>query len=91
MVGLNTQKKAGGMMTVLQMVEKQLKEVGADGLYNSDGCGCPLDCLAPCGNLNENCEAAKKIKCEPKDECCCDVKFEEGADCFVPIEGSGNE
>lgn len=45
-------------MTILEIVEKYLRENGYDGLYRDDeddGCGCPVDDLWPCGECFCNC------------------------------------
>lgn len=45
-------------MTVIELVEKQLREMGADGLYNCRGeCACLIGDLEPCGRLSGDCEA----------------------------------
>lgn len=49
-------------MTVKDILLKQMKECGADGLYNSNGeCGCGIDDLVPCENWCLDCELAKKV------------------------------
>ena len=49
-------------LTVDNILEKALKDLGADGLCNSNGaCGCGVDELAPCECLNLECIAAKWI------------------------------
>ena len=51
-------------MKVREMIIKQLKELGADGLC-CQGCGCGIDDLVPCDCLNlDRCQAAKWV--EPK-------------------------
>lgn len=52
-------------MKVKDMVISYLKTHNYDGLCYED-CGCGLDDLAPCGEMNENCRAAYKVKCEPE-------------------------
>ena len=42
--------------TVIEMVAKHLIKHGYDGLYYDD-CGCAVGDLAPCGHINENCQA----------------------------------
>lgn len=63
-------------MNVKQMVIAQLEAIGADGLC-SDGCGCVIDDLAPCGELPDYCVAAV-----------CDraVMFERGIALLAPME-----
>ena len=52
-------------MNAREMLIKQLKELGADGLC-SPGCGCGIDDLAPCDCIYlDLCRAAKWIKPEP--------------------------
>lgn len=48
-------------MNVIEMVKKELVEIGADGLVNDEfECGCQIDGLMSCGNVHEsNCRAAK--------------------------------
>lgn len=51
------------METVIKIVEKFLRENKFDGLYSPDmECGCRLEDLAPCGNIEENCTAGYKQK-----------------------------
>jgi hypothetical protein len=62
-------------MNVKEMLQKSLREMGADGLCNPDiECGCGIDDLAPgmegCLNIDE-CQAAKWVppnKADPKNE-----------------------
>ena len=54
-------------MNVREMLIKQLKELGADGLCRP-GCGCGIDDLAPCGCIFiDICRAAKWVKPSPDD------------------------
>ncbi len=50
-------------MTVKDIIIEGLKDMGADGLCNIDfDCGCGLDDLEPCSNININeCVPARKI------------------------------
>lgn len=50
------------MINVIEMIRKELVDMGAEGLVNDDyECGCDLDDLAPCGNIHETkCVAARK-------------------------------
>ena len=42
-------------MTILDLIQKELKTSKYDGLFNSDGeCACFGDC--PCGELSQECE-----------------------------------
>jgi len=49
-------------VTVLEMVEKALRDGGFDGLYNPDRCACLLEDLAPCAGLAEDCEAGYRLE-----------------------------
>lgn len=58
-------------MTVREIIADWLKSHGYDGLYwdsdSDEGCGCAIDDLAPCDNINlERCHAG--YKCKVKDE-----------------------
>ena len=47
-------------MNVIDLLEKQIKAQGKDGLANCDlECGCKLGDLAPCGEIREECELAE--------------------------------
>ena len=63
-------------MTVLEIVEKYLKENGFAGL-SGDECGCGLDDLMACECDVSQCRPAKKFKCkidcERFDDCCGEV------------------
>lgn len=52
------------MINVIQMIRKELVDMGADGLVNDVyECGCRLNDLVPCGDVNETeCFAAKNNK-----------------------------
>ena len=52
------------MKTSLQLLSEALTAMGADGLCNPDeDCGCDIEELAPCENLNlSECKAAKWYK-----------------------------
>ena len=46
-------------MNVIQIVEKYLRDIGADGLVEEFGeCGCLLGDIAPCGDIESGCEPA---------------------------------
>ena len=45
------------------MVAGYLRAGGYGGLYNQDGCGCSLDDLVPCGEINGECQAAWRVPC----------------------------
>ena len=47
------------MPNVFEMVKEELKQMGADGLCNTDTeCGCEIADLAPCGQICGECDAA---------------------------------
>ncbi len=47
---------------VIDMVETRLKQGGWDGLYNADlECGCLVEDLAPCGDMQAECTAGHRI------------------------------
>jgi len=47
-------------MNVIELVESQLKLLGADGLVQEYGdCGCMVGDLAPCGQIDGGCIAAR--------------------------------
>jgi hypothetical protein len=53
-------------MTVDEIIVDYLKTNGFDGLCNVE-CGCPIDDLHPCGEINSDCVPAYKherAKCE---------------------------
>ena len=55
---------------IVEFVAQHLRKIGADGLCNEVvECGCGLDDLMPCGEIDNlsNCEPAKRVKCT--DEC----------------------
>ena len=52
-------------MNVIQILSDSLKLMGADGLCtdeDTEGCGCGIDDIAPCGEWIGQCVPAKKIK-----------------------------
>jgi hypothetical protein len=49
-------------MAVKEIVEKYLRDNKFDGLF-TDGCGCVVDDLAPCGNIRKKCKAGYKGLC----------------------------
>lgn len=55
-------------MNVREILIKQLKELGADGLCNpGEGCGCGIGDFEPCTCMDINeCRAAKRI--QPKSD-----------------------
>lgn len=52
------------LINVIEMIKKELVDMGADRLVNEDyECGCLIDDLIPCGNVHETeCFAAKNNK-----------------------------
>lgn len=48
-------------MDVIEIVIKGIKEAGGVGLYQPEGCGCSVDDLAPCGQIDGSCELAMKV------------------------------
>lgn len=46
---------------VLDMVAEALKAKGFDGLHYEGECGCSVDDLAPCGQIDSHCEAGYKV------------------------------
>ena len=65
-------------MNVREIVEAHLNQVGAHGLC-TDECGCWLDDLVPCGEINENCVPAVSANCVDECEMC------DGGGCLVPM------
>ena len=64
-------------MRVIQIVEEYLKSNGFDGLCNCDvPCGCLLDNLCPCGDLNVDCQAGHREEVGSSVECGCDGQGE---------------
>lgn len=52
------------MKTVKEIVKEYLIANGYDGLINVDTeCGCGVDALEPCGEMNSECQAAYKWIC----------------------------
>ena len=51
-------------MTVREIIKNYLKERHYDGLCG-DGCGCGIDNLFPCGEINTDCQPAYAHKCDP--------------------------
>jgi len=62
-------------MNVKEIIKKHLVEVGADGLCRYNCCGCGLDYLIPCEDVDLDCVQARKVDAP-----------EEG-EMFVPMEG----
>lgn len=51
-------------MRVKEIVAEWLENNGYDGLYYPDGCACQIHDLAPCGNINEDCQAGHLLNDE---------------------------
>jgi len=66
-------------MNVHVLLQKALSGIGADGLCNpEEACGCGIDDLAPCENINlDECQAAKWTQ-PAKDDADYDDEFPEG-------------
>jgi len=47
---------------VLDIITNYLKENGYDGLYYGQECGCELDDLCPCEEVDLNCQPGYKVK-----------------------------
>lgn len=50
------------------MIQQFLRENGYDGLCNEEGCGCLINDLAPCGHLNQSCQAGFKREFDPQED-----------------------
>lgn len=72
------------MMNAKDIIQKALREMGADGLCNPDEeCGCDIDDLAPCECVNlDECRAAKKMISEPGSH----EMFEYGPEYYQVVE-----
>lgn len=55
-------------MDIQTIVEQWLRDNGYDGLC-SEACGCEVDDLMPCGELEMNCTAGYKIPCPGPESC----------------------
>ena len=77
-------------MNVKEIIIKHLKDNGFDGLCNPEApCGCGIDDLAPCGDLDFiDCQPAYKVKRDcPNCESQCDGFDENGTDaCFTTVK-----
>jgi hypothetical protein len=66
-------------MFVIDIIKLYLKENGYDGLCHPEtDCGCEIDDLIPCSNLNEYCEAGYKIFCKDCKEQECEYRDDKG-------------
>ena len=53
-------------LTVLEIIREYLKKNGFDGLYNRElGCGCSINNLNPCGDINIDCTAGYQVEAPP--------------------------
>jgi len=73
--------------SVGEIIISKLKEIGADGLC-TDGCGCSLDDLAPCGaciigndGIPEDCVPALRVIAKESGEC-----YDAGDEIFIPLD-----
>lgn len=51
---------------VLELVAHALKVQGFDGLYSTE-CSCEIGDLAPCGDINDYCQAGYRYVCNDDD------------------------
>ena len=66
-------------MNVKEIIIRHLEDNNFEGLLNRDGgCGCIKDDLAPCDNMNNDCEPGYKKECSK-----CNVK-----DCDLNQDGA---
>ncbi len=63
-------------MKVIDIVKKYLAENGYDGLCQPGVCGCVIEDLAPCSEMNEDCEAGYKGPCRCGEGCDFDIYVE---------------
>lgn len=78
-------------MTVKEIIVKYLKENGYDGLFEPDGeCGCRIDDLIPCSELNEHCETGYKKLCTDCNEQECEYRHEKSW-CIVIVHPDEKE
>lgn len=48
-------------MNILDMLKEKIAQCGGDGLVNGAAeCGCTIEDLAPCGEICDDCELARK-------------------------------
>lgn len=80
------------------ILEAGLRSLGADGLCTEE-CGCALDGLAPCGEIKDDCAAARRVEYGSLDCMATDCEWhclDSGNDpryCYVPMtfEEEGEE
>lgn len=56
-------------MNVIDMVEHWLEIQGYEGLYYEDMCSCETSNLAPCGQIQGDCQPGYKLPCNCGDSC----------------------
>ena len=56
-------------LTVKEIVEAYLKANNFDGLFADGLCSCEVGDLAPCGEMQETCQAGHKMKCDCGENC----------------------
>jgi len=57
------------MKTVIEIVADYLKYNELDGLQNGAECGCSIDDLAPCGEIQSSCSTGYKVDVPVGVEC----------------------
>jgi hypothetical protein len=62
-----------GNMDVINIVREYLIKNGYDGLLQPGECGCALEDLAPCGEIQESCIAGYKGPCTCGEGCDFDI------------------
>jgi len=62
--------------TVTKMVELHLVANGFDGLFSPSECACEIGDLAPCGEIQHDCQAGYKIPCQCGEGCDFDITEE---------------
>lgn len=76
-------------MNAKEIIVEYLKKNGFDGLANED-CGCGIDNLCPCGEIQASCSPAKKVLCSncKAEGCCCrdENEFPFGGCYFKAVE-----
>jgi hypothetical protein len=78
-------------LDVVDLVVQSLSANGLDGLYSPEGCACSMDDLAPCGEIQGDCEGGV-VKRFPSGKC--DGNYECDGDCgfhvmpkLIEVEG----
>jgi len=89
-------------LNVCNMLAEHLGKVSAAGLWrlvddeSCETCGCGIDGLVPCGELQPDCEPAKRHTFDARSDICeiCDLYVDEGVSgycdgcgrCYIPLE-----